>query len=132
MVKKTIKYVDYDGNQRSEDFYFNLNKAELAEMAHSETGGMQKYLENIVAENDNKRIIAVLKDIILKSYGKKSLDGRRFEKSPQLSEEFSQTEAFVELFMELGNNAEAAAEFVNGIVPKMEPKTEQRSPQLLR
>lgn len=126
MVKKTISYTDYDGNQRTEDFYFNLNKAELAEMAHSETGGMQKYLENIVAEKDNKRIIAILKDIILKSYGKKSLDGRRFEKSPQLSEEFSQTEAFVELFMELGENAEAAVAFVNGIVPKIEHKSQNQ------
>ena len=119
MIKKTIKYVDYDGEQREEDFYFNLSKAEVAEMEVSATGGLDKMINRIIAERDHRKIIELFKDLILRSYGKKSDDGRRFIKSQQLRDEFSQTEAYSELFMELASNSDAAAEFVNGILPVM-------------
>ena len=118
MLKKTISYVDYDGNDRTEDFYFNLNKAEIVELELGTTGGLTKTLEKIVQEKDNKRIVEYFKDIILKAYGEKSADGRRFVKSQELRDAFEQTEAYAELFMELSSNAKAAAEFVSGIVPK--------------
>jgi hypothetical protein len=120
MLKQTITYTDYDGNKRTEDFYFNLSKAEVAEMEMSAEGGLTKTLEKIVAEQDGKRIIEMFKDLILKAYGEKSLDGKRFIKSKELSEAFSQTEAYSELFMELAMNAEASAAFVNGIIPVMD------------
>lgn len=119
MLKKTITYTDYDGVQRTEDFYFNLSKAEIAEMELSTAGGLDKTINRIVAEQDGKRIIALFKDLVLKSYGKKSDDGRRFIKSQELRDEFSQTEAYSDLFMELATDADAAAAFVNGIVPDM-------------
>lgn len=118
MLKKNIKYVDYDGNDRAEDFYFNLNKAEIVELELGTTGGLTKTLEKIVQEKDNKRIVEYFKDIILKAYGEKSADGRRFIKSQELRDSFEQTEAYAELFMELSSNAKAAAEFISGIVPK--------------
>lgn len=118
MLKKNIKYVDYDGNDRSEDFYFNLNKAEIVELELGTTGGLTKTLEKIVQEKDNKRIVEYFKDIILKAYGEKSADGRRFIKSQELRDSFEQTEAYSELFMELSSNAKAAADFISGIVPK--------------
>lgn len=117
MLKKTITYTDYDGNERTEDFYFNLSKAEVAEMEMSKDGGMVKELERIVAAQDGKRIIEAFKGLILKAYGEKSPDGRRFIKSDELRDAFSQTEAYSDLFMELSLNADAAAEFVNGIIP---------------
>ena len=117
MLKKTMTYTDYDGNERTEDFYFNLSKAELTEIEMSHDGGLSKMIEKIVAERDAKRIIEVFKDLILKSYGQKSLDGKRFIKSQELKDEFSQTEAYSDLFMQLASDAEKAAEFVNGIVP---------------
>lgn len=117
MLKKTIKYVDYNGVERCEDFYFNLSKAEITEMQISEDGGYDQMLQKIVDAGDNKAIFKHFKAIVLKAYGVKSEDGRRFIKSEQLSEEFSQTEAFVELIMELAGSDEAAAEFVNGIIP---------------
>ena len=119
MYKKSIKYVDYDGNEREEDFYFNINKAELAEMELSTSGGLEKMINRIINEKDNKEIVKLFKQLILTSYGKKSDDGRRFIKSPELSKEFSETEAFSELFMELAGDADAAAAFVNGIVPNI-------------
>ena len=117
MLKKTITYTDYDGVKRTEDFWFHLNKVELTEMNFSATGGMEKMLEKIVKADDNKRIIELFKEIILKSYGEKSDDGKRFIKSPELSKAFEQTEAYVELFMELGGDAEAASAFIRGIIP---------------
>lgn len=117
MLKRTMTYTDYDGNQRTEDFYFNLTKAEILEMDISATGGLDKWISRIVAEQDGAKIVGIFKEIILKAYGEKSLDGKRFIKSPEISEAFSQTEAYSDLFIELATNAEKAAEFINGIVP---------------
>lgn len=118
MIKKTVTYTDYNDVERTEDFYFNLSKAEVAEMELSVDGGLSKMLEDIVASKDNKQIVAIFKDIVLKSYGEKSADGRRFMKSPEIAEAFSQTEAYVEIFMELALNEGAAIDFINGILPK--------------
>lgn len=118
MLKKTITYVDYDGNKRTEDFWFHLNKVELTEMNYEHIGGMDKLLETIIKTSDIKGILDIIKDIILRSYGEKSADGKRFIKSKEAREAFEQTEAFVELYMELAGNDGKAAEFINGIVPQ--------------
>lgn len=118
MLKKTITYRDYDDVERTEDHYFNISKAELVLMEHSVVGGMKKRLEKIVQAQDNVTIMEVFKDLIHRSYGIKSDDGKRFMKSEQISTEFEQTEAYSELIMELLNDEHAAANFVNGILPK--------------
>lgn len=120
MLKKTITYVDYDGNPRTEDFYFNLSKAEIAKMEVSTSGGMEKMLQELVASKDGKRIMEVFNGIILKAYGEKSPDGKRFVKSAELSQAFEQTEAYSELFMELVTDADKAAAFINSIIPKID------------
>ena len=117
MLKKTVTYVDYNGVERTEDFYFNLTKAEVAEMELSVEGGFSKMLEEIVASKDNVRIVSLFKQMVLKAYGEKSADGRRFVKSEEISQAFAQTEAYSEIFMELALNTDAAAAFVNGIMP---------------
>lgn len=117
MLKKTITFVDYNCVERTEDHYFNLTKAEVMEMEMSTTGGLAEKITAIVNAKDTPSIIKVFKDIILKAYGKKSDDGRRFIKSEELSAEFAQTEAYSTLFMELATDDKAAAAFVNGIVP---------------
>ena len=122
MLKKTMTYTDYDGNERTEDFYFNLTKAELTEMEMSHDGGLVKLIEKIVAEQDVKRIIEIFKDLILNAYGEKSADGRRFIKNAEIKESFAQTEAYSDLFMELASDADSAAEFVNGIIPQVSNK----------
>lgn len=117
MLKKTIKYVDYNGTERTEDFYFNLSKAELMEMEMSTSGGLAEMIQNIVQAQDAPAIIKIFKDLVLTSYGQKSPDGKRFIKNSELREEFSQTEAYSILFMELATDDKKAAEFVNGIMP---------------
>lgn len=119
MLKKTITYTDYNGIERTEDFYFNLTKAELSEMELSVNGGMTEWIQQIVNTHDNAQIVKIFKMIILESYGEKSVDGKRFVKSEELRDAFAQTEAYSELFMELiGDEAKAAA-FVNGVIPVM-------------
>ncbi len=118
MLKKTIKYTDYNGEERIEDFYFNLSKAEIMEMEMSQNGGMSEYIKKIVNTQDNVSIMNLFKEIIQKSYGEKSLDGKRFIKNKELTEAFTQTEAYTELFVELVSDADAAAKFVNGIIPQ--------------
>ena len=117
MLKKTVTYTDYNGTERTEDLYFNISKAELAELELSVTGGFSEMMKKIVAAQDVPSIVKIVKDLILKSYGEKSSDGRRFIKSPELSEAFSQTEAYTEVFLDLVASAENMADFVNAIIP---------------
>lgn len=118
MLKKTITYEDYNGITRTEDFYFNLNKAELMEMEMGTTGGFSEMIRKIVDTQDAPAIIKLFKDLVLKAYGVKSDDGKRMIKTDDVREAFSQTEAYSILFMELATNAEEASKFVNAIVPK--------------
>lgn len=117
MVKETITYTDYNGVERTEDFYFNLNEAEILEMEMGTTGGLSEMINKIVNTKDAPAIIKLFKKLVLDAYGEKSADGRRFVKRPELSEAFAQTEAYSILFMKLATDADAAAKFVNGIVP---------------
>ena len=117
MLKKTITYRDYNDVERTEDFYFNLSKAELLEMELGTSGGLADMIRKIVAAQDMPSIVKVFKELVLKAYGEKSADGKRFIKTPELAEAFSQTEAYSQLFMELALDEKQAAAFVNGIVP---------------
>ena len=117
MLKKSINYTDYNGIERTEDFYFNLSQAELMEMEMSTSGGLAETIKRIVDAQDAPAIIKIFKDLVLKAYGVKSPDGRRFQKSDALREEFEQTEAYSIIFMELATDADKASEFVNGIIP---------------
>ena len=122
MLKKRITYTDYNGEERTEDFYFNLSKAEIIEMEMGVTGGLTELIKKVMATKDVPSVMKIFKDLILKAYGEKSADGKRFMKvndaGVPLSVAFSQTEAYSQLFMELATDADAAAKFVNGIVPK--------------
>lgn len=120
MLKKTITYTDYDGVERTESFYFNLSKAEIVEMEIGAAGGWREKMQRIIDAKDAPTLMREFKKLIMMSYGKKSDDGRRFIKSKELSEEFVQTEAYNQLFMELVTDAKAAADFANGITPSVE------------
>lgn len=117
MLKKTITYTDYDGVERTEDFYFNFTKAELMEWQLVTNGGLTSYVQKIVDAKDQPRLITLFKELLLKAYGIKSDDGRRFIKSEKISEEFSQNPAYSILYMELVTDDKVAADFVNGIIP---------------
>lgn len=122
MIKKTITYTDYNGVERTEDFYFNFTKAEITEMQLSSAGGLSEMIQKIISSQDVPAIVAVFKDLVLKAYGEKSADGKYFNKSDEIRNNFAHTEAYSELFMSLASDADAAAEFINGVIPNVEKK----------
>lgn len=117
MLKKTITYTDYNGVERTEDFYFNLTKAEILEMELGTTGGFAEMIQKVIAAQDAPTIIKIFKDLVIKAYGVKSADGKRFVKNDEVREEFVQSEAYSTIFMELATDAKAGSDFVNGIIP---------------
>lgn len=131
MLTKSITYTDYDGVERTENFMFNLTKAELAELNLTTEGGLQAVIQKIIDSRDIPELTKWFKKIVTMSYGEKSADGRRFIKSQELTEEFLQTEAYSELFVELITDENAAAAFINGIIPKME-KSNIPAPELVK
>ncbi len=117
MLKKTIKYTDYLGNEREEDFYFNLKKSELFELQVGKEGGLTQYISRLVAQQDMPKLMELFKKIVKKSYGAISPDGRRFVKSEELYKEFEETEAYSELIMEICTDDKKASDFFNAIIP---------------
>ena len=117
MVVKKIKYTDFNGVEREEEFMFNLTEAEITEMELTTDGGLSDSIMKIISAQDTPEIIKTFKMLLLKSYGEKSADGRRFIKSEELTEAFTQTNAYSQLFMELATDDKAAIAFINGIIP---------------
>ena len=118
MYKKTITFTDYNGVERTEDFYFNLNESEVMKLEMRVPGGLTAMMQRIVQKLDAQQIIDTFEDLIRQSYGEKSPDGREFRKDAGLVERFMQTEAYNKLFMELCTDSKAASEFFNSIIPQ--------------
>lgn len=117
MLKKTITYTDYNGLERTEDFYFNISKAELTELQVTTEGGYSEMLQRIIDAKDAPMLYKMFKELVLLSYGEKSLDGKYFRKSEEISTAFSQTEAYTQLMDQLATDATFAADFANGVLP---------------
>ena len=118
MLKKTITYTDYDGNERTETHYFNLTQAELTKMFASVDGGLYRYMTQALSAQSGKRIMEMLDMIIKASYGQKSLDGRKLMKSDEIYRDFEESLAYDKFFTDLLSNDAAAAEFIRGVIPK--------------
>ena len=130
MYKITETYTDYDDNQRTEDFYFNYSKAELADLQFSVAGGFAGMIDKIIKTNDIPELVKLFRELIQKAYGQKSNDGRRFIKSPELTKEFTETVAYSQIYMRLATDSKAAQEFINKVVPKdMQDKMQQANQQ---
>lgn len=128
MLKKLIKYTDYDGNEREEEFWFNLSKADLARLEFSKEGGLEAVVKRLTNKLSGPEIYKIFEEIILGAYGEKSDDGRRFVKSPELSKAFSETPAYDELLIEILQSEETAAAFINGILPEDVKQAEKPGP----
>lgn len=118
MLKKTITYVDYNDQKRTEDYWFHLTKSELIELDASNEGGLETTIRKIIKETDTKRIVELVKDLVLKSYGEKSADGKRFVKSKEAAEAFMQTEAYSQLFVDLISDPDQMTAFFKGAIPQ--------------
>lgn len=129
MFGKKIKYTNYNGEERERTFWFHLSKAELLEMEMTTNGGFENFINRIIETRDNKELVRIFKELIHKSYGVKSDDGEMFIKNEQVLKEFTQTEAYSELYIELATSAEAATEFINGIMPQALMAEVQNDPE---
>ena len=118
MLKKTITYTDYDGMERTEDFWFNLSKTELTKLDAELPGGVLGVLRKIIDKKDRKALVDFIETLILRSYGEKTLDGKRFVKTPEMAEEFMQTPAYDELFMSILSDTDSQTSFINGFIPQ--------------
>lgn len=119
MYKKTITYEDFEGNNITEDFYFNFTEAELAELELTfGDKGLSAYITDVINTKDTKKTIILFKELILKAYGVKSEDNKKFRKSDAIREDFECSPAYSALFMELSTDANALTEFTNKIMPK--------------
>ena len=119
MYKKTITYTNFDGVERTEDFYFNLTPAEITEMDLCFNGGLQAIIEKITKETNGRVLVEIFKDLIRRAYGEKSIDGTRFMKNKEITDSFTATNAYSELFMEFVQDADSAAAFIKGIIPQV-------------
>lgn len=117
-IKQT--YIDFDGIERTENFYFNLTEAEITEMQLTREGGLYAFLKKIIDSKDQTKLMNTFKELVLKAYGKKSDDGRRFIKNDEVRADFEQTQAFSDIYMRLVLDDVFAAEFVNKILPDTE------------
>ena len=117
MLEKVIKYTDFKGEEREETFYFHLTKADIMEMQLEVKGGLSTVLERITQTKDVPELIKIFKDLIKRSYGEMSPDGRKFIKNDQVWEDFKSTNAYSVLFMELAQDAKAASDFIRNVVP---------------
>ena len=121
MLKKTIKYADFNGVEIEEDFFFNLTKAEIMDMELGAMGGLSEMLSTLIKSQNMPEIIKIFREIIIKSCGEKSIDGKRFVKTDNYGRSiglnFSETVAFSNLYMEIIGDSKLAADFVNGIIP---------------
>lgn len=122
MIKKTVTYTDYNGEERTETYRFNLNRVEVLDMQMTTIGGYTEKLQALIDAKNTTELYKLFKDLVLRSYGVVSEDGKRFIKTDKLREEFEQTEAYVTIYMELATNTDKAIEFINGITPDFENK----------
>ena len=118
MIVKTITYKDFNGNERTESFWFHLSRPELTEMLLGIDNNIETYIKTIIKSENYYEIVKIFKKLILEAYGEKSEDGRRFIKTTEKAKEVSETEAYSVLFTELTTNEEKASEFINGLIPK--------------
>lgn len=117
MLRKEVKYKDFDGNDRKDVLWFHLNEVEITEMDLETSGGLVKYMESIIDTNDVNQLIAIFKDLLIRSYGERSMDGKHFYKDDKIRNEFVSSAAYPVLYMEMASDADKAVEFINGIVP---------------
>lgn len=132
MYKETIKYVDFNGVSREEDFYFHLTQAEMLKYASSESGGLEAVLDKMIQTEDAHRILELFENLVRMAYGVRSDDGRYFTKSKELSDQFISSEAYSTLFMRFLSDSDYAINFVKGITSSIQETNEKSLADLVK
>lgn len=117
MLTKAIKYTNFNGQEVTKNFYFNITKAEIALRELESDGTWSETLKNIQKSDKGSVVMPEFRKIIKWTYGQKSDDGESFEKSDAIWERFNNSEPWSVLIMELLTDAGYAAEFINACMP---------------
>lgn len=131
MIKQTITYVDFNDEERTEDFYFNLTKAELADLQFKTPGGFTEMVEQITKTQDGPKLAELFQQILIMSYGEKSADNKYFDKSPEIANRFKNSAAYSELYMSLLSDADKAAAFIKGVLPKLNAEEQAAADKMM-
>ena len=121
MVKKTITYTDFEGNEVTKDFYFNISKMEFRELDRRIPGGLERFIDTVRTEKDPDKMLDLMNLLILESYGEISEEGRFVKEDARgrrLSNYFKISEAWDVLFTNMLQNENELSEFLTGIVPQ--------------
>ena len=127
MYKKTITYTDFNGTERTEDFYFHMTQAEILKMEYSQEGGMTNVIQNIIETEETTKLLPLFETVVRMSYGKRSIDGRHFEKKPEYTDQILASEAYSNMFVEFMMNADEAAKFINNVCKKIDVDENRKS-----
>lgn len=127
MYKKTITYTDFNGTERTEDFYFHMTQAEILKMEYSQEGGMTNVIQKIIETEETTKLLPLFETVVRMSYGKRSVDGRHFEKKPEYTDQFLASEAYSNMFIEFMMNADEAAKFINNVCKKIDVDENRKS-----
>lgn len=127
MYKKTITYTDFNGTERTEDFYFHMTQAEILKMEYSQEGGMTNVIQKIIDTEETTKLLPLFETVVRMSYGKRSVDGRHFEKKPEYTDQFLASEAYSNMFVEFMTNADEAAKFINNVCKKIDVDESRKS-----
>lgn len=127
MYKKTITYTDFNGTERTEDFYFHMTQAEILKMEYSQEGGMTNVIQKIIDTEETTKLLPLFETVVRMSYGKRSVDGRHFEKKPEYTDQFLASEAYSNMFVEFMMNADEAAKFINNVCKKIDVDENRKS-----
>ena len=127
MYMKTITYTDFNGTERTEDFYFHMTQAEILKMEYSQEGGMTNVIQKIIETEETTKLLPLFETVVRMSYGKRSVDGRHFEKKPEYTDQFLASEAYSNMFVEFMTNADDAAKFINNVCKKIDVDESRKS-----
>ena len=127
MYKKTITYTDFNGTERTEDFYFHMTQAEILKMEYSQEGGMTNVIQKIIETEETTKLLPLFETVVRMSYGKRSVDGRHFEKKQEYTDQFLASEAYSNMFIEFMMNADEAAKFINNVCKKIDVDENRKS-----
>lgn len=116
MIKKTVTFTNYNDQEVTKSYYFNIDKLEAAEL-ELEYGDLIETVEELLESSDGKKVYGIFKEIILNAVGQKSADGNSFIKNQQIRDEFAGSPALGEIIMDMFKNPEAAGPFLEGMLP---------------
>jgi hypothetical protein len=131
MFKHNIDYVDFNGTERNEDFYFHLSSVEVTRLEAEIGRDLNTHIKELTANQDMKTLLDFLERILLGAYGRKTSDGKSFIKNKDLRTEFEYSNAYAEIFEQMLTNPDLAKKFGEAVADNGKSKKNQVQPTVV-